>query len=165
MFNNILVVCIGNICRSPMAEAQLKKALGDFKQNGCTAVNSAGIHAVIGHKADDTATQLMMAKGLDISQHRACQLNKQMVRKADIILVMELAQKMLIERQEPSAKGKVFRLGEWDGYDIPDPYRRDSKAFESALAQIDRGVSQWLKKLYPKGLDKSTPDMKADLIA
>lgn len=147
MFNNILVVCVGNICRSPMAEAILKDALSKIKQNTCH-VSSAGIGALVGHKADAKASQLITARGLDISPHRACQLNKEMIRRADLILVMELAHKIDIETKEPSAKGKIFRLGEWGGYDIPDPYRLDLKAFESALAKIDQGVSQWIKKLY-----------------
>lgn len=140
-------MCVGNICRSPMAEALFKQALAEIKQHDCS-VMSAGISAVIGHKADDRANQLMMARGLDLSLHRACQINNQMIRKADLILVMELTHKMAIENQEPSAKGKVFRLGEWGGYDIPDPYQLDFKAFETALVQIDHGISQWLKKLH-----------------
>ena len=146
MFNNILVVCIGNICRSPMAEAVLKEALSKSNKNGIH-VSSAGIGALVGHPADEKSEQLMTARGLDISGHSAHQLNHEMIRKADLILVMELAHKKNIENKEPSAKGKVFRIGEWGGYDIPDPYKQDIKAFESALFQIDQGVSQWLKKL------------------
>ncbi len=147
MFNNILVVCVGNICRSPMAEALFKAALSEIRQHNCSVI-SAGISALVGHKADEKVSRLMLARGLDVSQHRACQLNQQMIRKADLILVMELAHKMHIENNEPSAKGKVFRLGEWDGYDILDPYQLDIQAFESVLVQIDQGVSQWVKKLY-----------------
>lgn len=139
-------MCVGNICRSPMAEVILKDALSKIKHNACY-VSSAGIGALVGHKADANASQLMMARGLDISQHRACQLNKEMIRRADLVLVMELAHKMEIESKEPSAKGKVFRLGEWGGYDIPDPYQKDLKVFESVLALIDQGVGQWVKKL------------------
>ena len=146
MFNNILVVCVGNICRSPMAEAVLKEALSKIHLNTCH-VGSAGTGALIGHPADEKACQLMMARGLDISGHSARQLNHEMIRKANLILVMELAHKKDIESKEPSAKGKVFRIGEWGGYDIPDPYQLDIKAFESALVQIDQGVNQWLKKL------------------
>lgn len=148
MFNNILVVCVGNICRSPMAEVLFKDALLKINQNNCS-VFSAGIGALVGHKSDEKAVQLMLARGLDISGHRATQLNTQMVRKADLILVMELAHKIDIENKEPSAKGKVFRLGEWGGYDINDPYQLDLAAFESVLVQIDQGVNQWVKKLYP----------------
>ncbi len=145
MFNNILIVCVGNICRSPMAEALLKSTLST-KPN-VYQVSSAGIGALVGHPADNKAKQLMIEKGIDISGHRADQLNEDMIRKADIILVMESAHKQAIEAKQPSAKGKVFRLGEWGDFDIPDPYQRDSIVFESVLRLIDLGVNQWLKKL------------------
>jgi len=145
LFNNILIVCVGNICRSPMAEALLKSTLST-KPN-VYQVSSAGIGALVGHPADNKAKQLMIEKGIDISGHRADQLNEDMIRKADIILVMESAHKQAIEAKQPSAKGKVFRLGEWGDFDIPDPYQRDSIVFESVLRLIDLGVNQWLKKL------------------
>ncbi len=129
-----------------MAEAIFKNEFSKINHRNCH-VSSAGIAALVGHKADEKACQLMMARGLNIAHHRACQLNSEMIRKADLILVMELAHKADIETREPSAKGKVFRLGEWGGYDIPDPYKLDLKAFDSALALIDQGVSQWMKKL------------------
>ncbi len=145
MFNNILIVCVGNICRSPMAEALLKSTLST--RPNVYQVSSAGIGALVGHPADNKAKQLMIEKGIDISGHRADQLNEDMIRKADIILVMESAHKQAIEAKQPSAKGKVFRLGEWGDFDIPDPYQRDSIVFESVLRLIDLGVNQWLKKL------------------
>jgi len=138
-------VCVGNICRSPMAEALLKSTLST--RPNVYQVSSAGIGALVGHPADNKAKQLMIEKGIDISGHRADQLNEDMIRKADIILVMESAHKQAIEAKQPSAKGKVFRLGEWGDFDIPDPYQRDSIVFESVLRLIDLGVNQWLKKL------------------
>jgi protein-tyrosine phosphatase len=129
-----------------MAEAVLKEALSKINRDACH-VSSAGTGALVGHPADEKANQLMMARGIDISDHRARQLNHEMIRKADLILVMELAHKKNIENKEPSAKGKVFRIGEWDGHDIPDPYQQNIKAFESVLFQIDQGVNQWLKKI------------------
>lgn len=146
MFKNILVICIGNICRSPMAEGLLKQTLAQSAID--CHVSSAGLNALVGHKADPMACQLMMQKGIDISGHRACQLNSEMIRKADLILVMEAFQKDAIEKNEPSTRGKVFRLGEWSHFDIPDPYQKEMTVFVAALALIEQGVAEWAKKLH-----------------
>ena len=146
MFKNILVVCIGNICRSPMAEGLLKYALAAANKADCV-VNSAGLGALVGHPPDPKACQLMLTKGIDISDYRACQLNKEMIRKADLILVMESAHKVAIEGSEPSAKGKVFRLGEWERFDISDPYDQDLSAFVKSFNLIEQGIALWVPKL------------------
>ena len=146
LFKNILIVCIGNICRSPMAEGLLKQALTASGKGDCL-VSSAGLGALVGRPPDKKACQLMLEKDLDISGHRARQLNKDMIRKADLILVMETSHKSAIEEFEPCAKGKVFRLGNWGDYDIPDPYQQNIPAFVLALSLIERGIAEWLKKL------------------
>jgi Protein-tyrosine-phosphatase len=130
-----------------MAEAILKNALYEINKDICL-VHSAGISALVGHNADEKAIHLMSMRGLDISGHRATQLNSQLIRKADLILVMELAHKLEIENYEPSAKGKIFRLGEWSGFDISDPFQADITIFESVLNKIDQGIDEWIKKLY-----------------
>ena len=146
LFKNILIVCIGNICRSPMAEGLLRQALINADQPDCQ-VGSAGLGALVGHPADDKSCHLMLTKNIDISSHRAQQLEREMVRKADLILTMESSHKTAIEELEPSAKGKVFRLGHWSGFEIPDPYRKELSAFENSLTLIEQGISEWLEKL------------------
>lgn len=76
-----------------MAEAVLKHTL---VQAGKTDhfVSSAGLGALIDYEADPTACRLMAEKGLDISTHRARQLTDDMIRRADLILVMETWQKL-----------------------------------------------------------------------
>lgn len=129
-----------------MAEGLLRQALINTGKAGC-CVHSAGLGALVGHKPDPAACQLMLDKNIDISSHRACQLNGEIIRKSYLILVMESFHKTAIEENEPSAKGKVFRLGEWGKFDIADPYRKQLPAFEESLALIELGVSQWVKKL------------------
>ena len=146
MFKNILVVCIGNICRSPMAEGLLKRALVASNKGDCV-VNSAGLGALVGQPPDAKACQLMIERGIDISDYRACQINKEMIRKADLILVMELAHKIAIEESETSAKGKVFRVGEWGKFDISDPYKQDLSAFVKSFNLIEQGIALWVPKL------------------
>ena len=129
-----------------MAEGLLKQALTASGKDDCM-VSSAGLGALIGRPPDTKACQLMMKKDIDISGYRARQLNKDMIRKADLILVMESSHKNAIEEFEPCAKGKVFRLGHWGDYDIPDPYQQNLAAFVIAFNLIERGIAEWLKKL------------------
>ncbi|MFT4192206.1 MAG: low molecular weight protein-tyrosine-phosphatase [Comamonas sp.] len=138
---NLLTVCVGNICRSPMAEALLAQALPQAR------VHSAGIGALVGHAADDHAIALMKARGLDISAHRAQQLDTRLCQQHDLLLVMERQHKTFIEQQFPFARGKVFCLGQFENIDIPDPYQQDRAAFEYALQLIDQGVATWSQKI------------------
>ncbi len=146
MFNNILVVCVGNICRSPIAEALLKQAFAEKNKSHCL-IQSAGVGALVGQSPDPNACKLMLDRGIDISDYRACQINKDMIRQADLILVMESFQKVAVEKLEPCARGKVFRLGEWGEGEIPDPYQKNIAAFEKSLEMIESAVAKWIEKL------------------
>ncbi|GGI82255.1 low molecular weight protein-tyrosine-phosphatase [Legionella impletisoli] len=148
MVKNILVVCTGNICRSPMAEALLKHHLK--KQGADRVVSSAGIQALEGRPADSIAQELMTQKGIEISHHRARQLNAEMVHASDLILVMSRDQKKQVEQGFPNSQGKVFRLGEQEGFDVIDPYKRMRAIFEQSLAQIEYGLEHWYQVLSPK---------------
>lgn len=138
MINNILFVCIGNICRSPMAEGLFRQALPE-KQ-----FYSAGLDALIGHGADPHACDLMRERGIDISTHRARRLDGWMLIESDLILTMDNWQKEMIEARYPVARGKVSRLGEALNCDIPDPYRQDRQAFEHACELIEGCLEAWL---------------------
>lgn len=129
-----------------MAEVFLRAALTQSGKTG-HIVSSAGLGALANHRADPAVHQLMAEKGLDISTHRARQITDDMIHRADIVLVMETWQKAAIEAHTPSAKGKVFRLGEWEKMDISDPYQKDLSAFKHAMTLIEQGVSQWVAKL------------------
>ena len=144
MIRHILVVCVGNICRSPMAEALLQRALRG--QDGFT-VESAGLGALVGHPASEYSQELMLEMGLDISEHRARQIHPDMVRDADLVLVMEAGHKRAIDDADPTARGKVYRLGEWHDKDVDDPYRQPREAYERALEDIQEGIRLWIEKL------------------
>ena len=93
---NILVVCTGNICRSPTGEYLLKKELGaDFN------VMSAGLGALVDNPADKIAQKIALEHGVDMSAHRARQINLDILKWADLILVMENGQKRELLHKYP----------------------------------------------------------------
>lgn len=146
MFNHILIICIGNICRSPMAEVLLASKLANTSSSA--RVQSAGLNALIGRPADPMAQELMLERGMDLSEHRARQATPDILLGADLILTMSSGQQLEIEGKLPSVRGRVHRLGKWSGYDIPDPYKRPMSAFEQALLLIDQSVDDWCKRLF-----------------
>ncbi|WP_202411567.1 low molecular weight protein-tyrosine-phosphatase [Paracandidimonas lactea] len=142
--NTILVVCVGNICRSPVAAAMLKTALPDKK------IFSAGLAALSGKPADKLAQQVAAREGIDLSEHRAQQISAWMCEEADLILVMEDRHRRDLERKFPLARGKIRCLGDFEQQgpiDIDDPYRQPLAAFETAHSTIARNVGYWAARI------------------
>ena len=141
----IITVCVGNICRSPLAEGLLKHYLQDRSND--FDISSAGVGALVGSPAADYSLELAEEHGLDISEHRARQLTPEMVLDSDLILVMESSHRQEIVKHTPQARGKVMLVGQWEKLEIPDPYRKPKQAFVDAYTLIDRGIQSWIKKL------------------
>lgn len=139
---NILVVCTGNICRSPTGEYLLKKELGpEFN------VMSAGLGALVDHPAHEISQKIALEHGVDMSAHHARQINMDILKWADLVLTMENGQKQEIIRKYPWAEGKVFRYGEPQKVDVPDPYRRPENAFVLAWNFISKLTPYWVQKI------------------
>ena len=143
---NILMVCVGNICRSPMAEGLLKKYSDEKKIN--LHVSSAGLSAMLGYSADLFAVDVMRHRGIDISQHQPRQVTQEILSAVDLILVMEAWQQKEIGCLFPSVYGKVHKLGKWANFDVPDPYRKSFEHFESTCALIEKGLLAWEERLW-----------------
>ena len=124
-----------------MAEALVKNLYSDKH------VHSAGLSAMVGSPADESAIQLMTEKGLDITSHIARQIDKEMVANADLILTMSIEQTKWIEKNWVFAKGKTFRIGHWTGKDIEDPYRKPLGKFVEVLDDIEHALKGWQEKI------------------
>lgn len=140
-FDSILVVCVGNICRSPMAEALLKQRFPNKN------IDSAGVGALVGHSADPAALEIMSKQQIDINNHVAKQIDEGLAKKADLIFTMSDGQTKWIEERWPFCRGKTFKLGHWIDKDIADPYQHDISAFETAYQDIVDGLEQWADKI------------------
>ncbi|HCV02431.1 MAG TPA: phosphotyrosine protein phosphatase [Pseudoalteromonas sp.] len=144
MFDSVLVVCAGNICRSPTAEYVLKSKLQGKK----ISVSSAGLTALEGKPADAMAQKMTKDQGIDMSPHVARQINSPLVMQSSVILVMEKRHLDDLCARYPQARGKTFLLGKWIGdKEIPDPYRQSEEAFKHVYDLIDSACSAWQKYL------------------
>ena len=146
MFNRILVVCTGNICRSPMAEFLLRQRLDQVADLN-VEVRSVGTGALVDHPAEETTSAMMQIKGLDLATHRARQLTTEFSYWAELILVMEKHHRDAVMEMDPTARGKTFLLGHWIDQEVPDPYRHGSEAHARSMKIIEAALDPWVKKL------------------
>ncbi|MFP3515259.1 low molecular weight protein-tyrosine-phosphatase [Pseudomonas sp. SIMBA_077] len=144
MFKRIMIVCIGNICRSPTAEHLLRVALAPSD----IVVSSAGLGALENHAIEKNARAVLESKGHVLAEHSGTQLTSTLITDADLILVMEKKHIDGVLRIAPEARGKVLLLGKWqDDCEIKDPYRQGKAAFDHAYALIEEAVNAWAQRL------------------
>ena len=142
MFESILVVCTGNICRSPIADRLLRQLL-PYKK-----IDSAGVGAMVDKCADPSALRVAEKHGLSLADHKGVQFTGSLGRQYQLILVMEKEHLEHVTRIAPEARGKTMLLGQWlNCKEIPDPYRKSDEAFESVYQLIDQACRCWVVKL------------------
>lgn len=142
MFNKVLMVCVGNICRSPTAERILQQLKPQL------TVASAGVSALVDHSADAMALEVAQQYGVCLQEHQAQQLTRELCCQYDLILVMEKKHLEAVSRIAPEARGKTMLLGQWHQQtEIPDPYRQSKEAFEFAYKLIQQSCQAWANKL------------------
>lgn len=146
----ILVVCKGNICRSPLAEAYLKH---QAKKNELpTEVYSAGLETSFGKPAHPLAQIVGTQGGLVLNQHATQPLHKEQVERADMILVMEWRQRNRIIKLYPQARPKVFLLRQF--YDqsvreVADPYSGTLEDFQTCFSMIKQACDELITQMLP----------------
>ena len=142
MFDSILVVCAGNICRSPTGERLLKKYLPN-KQ-----INSAGLRALVGHPAEASSIYVAQQHELSLEGHQGKQLTSNMCREHNLILVMEKVHLGAVCSLVPEVRGKIMLFGHWlHGCEITDPYHQSQEAFEFVFNVLNTSAQNWAKVL------------------
>jgi len=136
----VLVVCMGNVCRSPIAEYVLRKRLSGRD----VVIESAGIAATDGARIEPRALAILDRHGIDADAHIARRLERAMVDAAHLVLVMERSHLEFIRLRIPSAVGKTFLLGKWQGgFEIPDPIGRPRDTFEHLYRTVELATRRW----------------------
>ena len=135
---HVLIVCTGNMCRSPLAAVMLESELQKRGVVGVT-VSSAGTGAWDGNRASEGAVLIGLEHGLDLSDHRAQHLKRKTVEESDLIFVMERAHAVRVQRL--GGGDKVHVLGEYAGQrrsraEVPDPYGGDLNAYRNTYSQL-----------------------------
>ena len=149
----ILLVCTGNTCRSPMAEALCRKLIAD--KLGCpiqaigdhgVMVASAGIAAMLGNRPSPEAVTVMAEEGLNLSDHESQPLTGQLVRQADIIWAMTRSHRQTIVAQWPEAAPRTWVLGQGET-DIPDPIGGPVEHYAQCAALIKKELAARIETL------------------
>ena len=152
-----VLVCTGNTCRSPMAEAMFRKRLAD--KLGCSVaeledrgamVVSAGTSATPGGCAADEAVAVMRERGLDLSAHESQALDERLVQFADVIITMTRSHRDAILACYPQAAARTFVLSRGRG-DVADPIGGPPELYRRCAEQIDAYLAEWVEEIDLEG--------------
>lgn len=152
---NVLFVCLGNICRSSMAEGVLKQMAVAAGRGDEFKVDSAGTsNWHVGQPPDGDAQATALSRGYDISAQRARQLAHDDFHKFDVIIAMDAQNKAdLIAAAPAGSKAEISLLLDYapsqDERNVPDPWSCGQAAFDHALDLVEAGCAGLLQSLPP----------------
>lgn len=139
----VLFVCMGNICRSPTAEAVFRQKIEAAGLAGRVHVDSAGTHRYhVGNSPDQRAVRAARSRGYDMQGLRARQVAKEDFLKFDYILAMDRQNLEILQRVAgPELQGKARLFMEFsrdfEGKEVPDPYYGGAQGFENVLDRVE----------------------------
>jgi len=144
---HVLVVCTGNICRSPMGEVLLK----DYAESRGrkVEVQSASVLGLTGHPAHKNAIKVMHEVGLDLTKHRSQPVTPELMEWSDYVLVMEFKHATkLRERYPESTDDQIMMMGSFAGYmEIKDPLGWWKGPFKTCREELSRCVEAFVDSL------------------
>ena len=148
----ILIVCTGNICRSPTAEGVLRAAVERHGLSDRVVVASAGTHDYhVGEAPDARSVKHAKGRGYDLSALRASQVAREDFDRFDYILAMDRGHLRILRSIAPAdARAKLGLFLEpsarWKGEDVPDPYYGGPEGFEEVLDMVEEAAERWIDR-------------------
>ena len=145
----VLMICTGNICRSPMAEGLLRTQLAQEGLTDRIRVSSSGTHGIDGSPASSYAIVALHRMGIDIRGHRARTVTQQAIDEADLLLVMTHGHSSFIEKHFRRTEGKLYLLSEMIGqdFDVNDPWGGTETEYALCAHQLSNTVKQGLQTI------------------
>ena len=142
VIRSVLVVCVGNICRSPVGARLLQSHWPDLQ------ITSAGLGALVGHPADEVASEVAALRGVSLAGHVARQFSTSLGSTQDLILTMEPGHRREIGRMAPQLLGRTLLFDRWTGAQgIADPYQKSKEQHEIIFNLIAEAADAWAKRL------------------
>lgn len=141
----IMMICAGNMCRSPFAEYYMRQKLEQAGVEG--ECFSRGLLAMPGRKVPCTALKVGLEFDIDMQDHISQTLLAPDVDRAAMILVMEQGQRQHLSKMRPASIGKIFLLSQpSDGKRIADPMGKDEACFRKTYEEITMNIDAWMKR-------------------
>ncbi len=150
---SVLFVCMGNICRSPLAEGVFSRYAANAGLRDRIAVDSAGTHdSQVGQPPDARAVAVARRYGYELSQHHARQVGVDDFSRFDWILAMDRHNLDTLRTLKPAGYrghlGLLLALGRERGaHDVPDPYYGSLREFEQVIELVERGAEALLEAI------------------